>query len=111
MSQIVHISEARRRAAVTLLLVAPPPRKRSWRQLGLGWSMRPGPGGDVRLRHGLRERVFQAVKLGKLTTDLHCRSCGRPLRQGEVAYRELAPPAEEPVSWREVRICGRRVDG
>jgi hypothetical protein len=112
MSQVVHIADVhRRRAAIALRLVVPPPQKQTWRYMGLGWAMRPGPDGDAWIRHGLRERVFEAVRLGRLTTDLHCRACGRPLQRGEVAYREVDPPAEEPVSWREVRICGRCVDG
>lgn len=106
MSNVLEFIDQRRRS-VTVLRAARP----DWRRMGPGWWTRPGPDGDVWVKNGLRERVFEAVKFGKPATELHCRSCGRPLRQGEIAYREVNPPADEPVSWRDVRICGGCVDG
>ena len=106
MSNVSSLCEARRRRAITQALPAP---EIPCRSIGEGWSCRPAPDGDLWVRRGLRQRLFEACRLGRLARPVHCPCCRRPLRQGETAYREQDPP-EEMVSWKEVRICGMCVD-
>jgi hypothetical protein len=105
MNPVASLCEARRRRAIALKLPAP---ELPWRTLGEGWSCRPAPDGDLLVRRGLRQRLFEACRLGRLGRPVHCPCCRKPLRQGETAYREQGPP-EEMVSWREMRICARCV--
>lgn len=88
-----------------LRLVPPSP----WRELARGWFVRPADDGDLWVCHGLRVSLFEACRIGVSARPQHCACCQRPLKCRELAYRE-ADPREEPVSWREVRICGRCVD-
>lgn len=106
-AEVSSISEARRGRDLAQRLHASSPPALQWRDLGCGWSVSPVPDdedGDVWICHDLRQRRFEACRLGHQARPIHCACCKRPLHRGEVAYRE-ADPRDEPVSWRELRFC------
>lgn len=101
----------RRRAASKQLSLPTTPRAPAWRPLGKDWEVRPAEDGDVRIRRGPRERLFEAYRVPIAGQERHCVSCGSAIAPQATAYREADPPRAEPVPWRDMRFCAPCIEG